>query len=323
MTDLRFHNRTGPHSLAAIASASECILADATQGGLMIDDVAPLDAAGAQELSFLDNKKYKDKFRATKAGACIVSKAMADEAPKGVAVLISDNPYRSYALAATHFYPDPLMVEISPQSYIRPTAQSGEGCIIEPGTYIGPNVVLGKGCWIGSNASITHAVIGQRVRIHAGVRIGQDGFGFALGPKGHAPVPQLGRVLIEDFCNIGANTCIDRGAGPDTVIGMGTVIDNLCQIGHNVKIGRGCVLVSQVGISGSTVLEDFVVMAGQSGAIGHLTIGKGARIAAKSGVTKDVPAGEEWIGFPAEPKRNYFRQQVKLKKLLSHDDSEG
>lgn len=323
MTDLRFHDRTGPHSLADIASASECVLADASTGSLMLDDVAPLDAAGSSDLSFLDNPKYKDKFRVTRAGACIVSKAMAASAPKGCAVLVSDNPYRSYALAAALFYPWPKTGAISPAAHIDASAQIGAGCIIEPGAYIGQGVVLGEGCWIGSHASITHAILGARVRVHAGARIGQDGFGFALGPRGHQAVPQLGRVIIEDFVSIGANACIDRGAGPDTVIGMGTVIDNLVQIAHNVKIGRGCVLTAQIGISGSTTLGDFVVMGGQSGVAGHLSVGSGARIAAKAGVTKDVPAGEEWAGFPAEPRRAYWRQQAKIKKLLSNSSSEG
>jgi len=323
MTDLRFHDRTGPHSLAKIALASECILADASQGDVMMDDVAPLDAAGGNDLSFLDNPKYKDKFRTTKAGAVIVSKDMAASAPKGCIVLVSDNPYRSYALAAAHFYPWPAGGQVSERAHIEAGAQIGEGCIIEAGAYIGANVVIGKGCWIGSNASITHAVLGQKVRVHAGARIGQDGFGFSLSPKGYAPVPQLGRVLIEDFVSIGANTCIDRGAGPDTVIGMGSVLDNMVQIAHNVKLGKGCVLAAQVGISGSTTLGDYVVMGGQSGIAGHLTIGSGVRIAAKSGVTKDVPAGEEWVGFPAAPRRAYWREQATIKKLLSKGNSQG
>jgi UDP-3-O-[3-hydroxymyristoyl] glucosamine N-acyltransferase len=248
---------------------------------------------------------------------------MAELAPPGMALLISENPYRSYALAAAKFYPWPVTPYISKAAHIDPGAQIGAGCIIEPGAVIGRGVVLGQGCWIGANATLSHCVLGQRVRVHAGARIGQDGFGFALGAKGHVPVPQLGRVMIGDFVNIGANSCIDRGAGPDTVIGAGTVIDNLVQIGHNVKIGRGCVIVAQVGISGSTVIEDGVVLAGQAGVAGHLTIGKGARIAAQSGVIGDVPAGEEWVGFPAMPRRAFWRLHAGLKKLLSNRGSQG
>ncbi len=323
MSDLRFHDRTGPYSLAQIAAASECVLADPAQSGMMITDVAALALAGSGDLSFLDNPKYKDDFAATKAGAVIASKAMVQHAPKGCAVLVADNPYRSYALAATLFYPWPSQAGVSPHAHVDPSAEIGDGCIIEPGAVIGRGVVLGKGCWIGANATLTHCMLGERVRIHAGARIGQDGFGFAMGPKGHVPVPQLGRVIIGDFANIGANTCIDRGAGPDTVIGAGCVIDNMVQIAHNVRLGRGCVIAAHAGISGSTVLDDFVVMGGQVGVAGHLHIGMGARIAAQSGVTKDVPAGQEWVGFPAAPRRAYWKAQAKLKKLLSNDSSEG
>lgn len=323
MADLRFHNRTGPHSLAQIASASECVLADPAWGNKTLTDVAALDVAGPDELSFLDNPKYRDAFRATKAGACIVSEAMAAEAPDGIAVLISKSPYRSYALAATLFYPGADATGISKQAHVDPSAHIGEGTTIEPGAYIGPHVQIGKNCYIGANASLTHCVIGNGVRIYRGASIGQEGFGFAMGPKGHLPVPQLGRVMIGDGCHIGANTCIDRGAGPDTVIGAGCVIDNMVQIAHNVKMGRGCVIAAQVGISGSTELGDFVVMGGQVGVAGHLKIGTGARIAAQSGVTKDIPAGEEWVGFPAQPRRAYWKAQVLIKKLLSKHSSEG
>jgi len=317
MADLRFHHRTGPYSLAQIAEASECVLADATQGARLVQDVAPLSDAGASDLSFLDNPKYKGAFRGATAGACIVSAAMAPEAPSGMALLVSANPYRSYAMAATLFYPWPQGGQIADSASIDPTAEIGPDCVIEENAVIGRGVVLGAGCWIGAGATLTHCVLGRRVRIHSGARIGQDGFGFAMGAKGHLPVPQLGRVMIGDFVNIGANTCIDRGAGPDTVIGMGTVIDNLVQVGHNVKMGRGCVIAAQTGLSGSTTFGDFVVMGGQVGVAGHLNIGSGVRIAAQSGVTKDIPAGQEWVGFPAAPRRQYWREQVLIKKLLS------
>lgn len=341
MADLRFHHRAGPFSLARIAEASECILADAALGDRRFGDVAALGVAGPDDLSFLDNPKYKDAFRASSAGACIVAQSAVADAPAGMALLISSNPYRSYALAATLFYPWPKAEGgISPHAHIDPAAKIGAGCSIDAGvviaagaeigagcriesnTVIAGGVVLGEGCWIGANVTLTHTLIGARVRIHSGVRIGQDGFGFAMGPKGHLPVPQLGRVIIGDFTNIGANTTIDRGAGPDTIIGAGCIIDNLVQIGHNVKMGRGCVIVAQTGISGSTELGDFAVLGGQSGVAGHLHIGMGARIAAQSGVTKDVPAGEEWVGFPAAPRRAFWKQQAMLKKLLSKTPSQ-
>lgn len=317
MADPRFHDRKGPFTLAQLAQHCEATLHDPSQGGIEIADVAALDVAGTGQLTFLDNAKYKEQFLATKAGACIVSPDLVELAPKGVALLVSKQTYRSYALVARMFYPPVASGIIDDTARIHETAKIGKNCTIEAYTVIGPGVVLGDNCHIGNNVSISHTLAGDGVRIHNGARIGQEGFGFALGPKGHLPVPQLGRVIIGDFANIGANTTIDRGSGPDTEIGAGSIIDNLVQIAHNVKVGRGCVIVAQVGIAGSTQLGDFVVMGGQAGIAGHLNIGTGARIAAQSGVTKNIPAGEEWLGFPATPKREFWKQHAMLKKLLS------
>ncbi len=318
MADTRFHERKGPFTLGEIAAQCEAELHDPAQAGVVISDVAALDAAGEGQLSFLDNPKYRADFQVSRAAACIIAPDMVAHAPAGTALLVSGHSYRSYALAARMFYPPAASGGIDEAARIHPTAKIGPHCTIEAFTVIGPHVEIGEGSHIGSNVSISHSLIGKGVRIHNGVRIGQDGFGFAMGPKGHLPVPQLGRVIIGDFVNIGANTTIDRGAGPDTEIGMGCIIDNLVQIGHNVKMGRGCVVVSQVGISGSTVIGDFVVLGGQAGVAGHLNIGSGARIAAKSGVMKDIPAGQQdWAGFPAIPRREYWKQQAILKKLLS------
>ena len=157
--------------------------------------------------------------------------------------------------------------------------------------------------------------MGEGSRLYPGACVGQDGFGFAIDPAGHVKVPQLGRVIIGDHVEIGANTCIDRGAGPDTIIGDGAWIDNCVQLGHNVKIGKGCVIVAQAGISGSTTLEDYVVVAAKAGIAGHLNIGMGTRIAAKSGIMSDVPAGSEIMGSPAVPIKQFMRQVVALRKL--------
>ena len=178
---------------------------------------------------------------------------------------------------------------------------------------IGPQVRIGRDCSIGPNATVLNALLGNRVILHPGVRVGQDGFGFAMGPRGHMKVPQIGRVIIQDDVEIGANTTIDRGASRDTVIGEGTKIDNLVQIGHNVVIGRHCVIVAQVGISGSTTLEDFVVLGGQVGVVGHVRIGTGAQIAGSSNVNSDVPPGARWGGTPAKPIRDWFREMTTLK----------
>lgn len=300
-----------------------------------VTDVASLDQACSAHVSFFENIKYKDSFLTTKAGACFVSEKMVPHAPEGLALLVSAFPYKAYARAAQAFYPDVKPeAGISQAAHIDKSADIGDGCTIEAGVVIKEGVRLGNHCWIeagavigrnvmfgdhcrvGSHATISHSHIGNHVRLYPGVRIGQDGFGFAIDPSGHIKVPQLGRVIIHDHCEIGANTTIDRGAGPDTIIGAGSWIDNLVQIGHNVKIGRGCIIVSQVGISGSTELGDFVAMGGQSGAAGHLKIGAGARIAAQSGLMRDIPAGEEYMGTPAVPIRQFMRQVAKLAQLV-------
>ncbi len=199
---------------------------------------------------------------------------------------------------------------------VGPEAQIGRGTRIAAGAVIGYRVAIGRDGFVGPCASITHALIGNRVIIHAGVRIGQDGFGFSMGPGGHYKVRQIGRVIVQDGVEIGANTCIDRGALKDTVIGEGTKIDNLVQIAHNVVIGRHCVIAAQTGISGSAVLEDFVVMGGQCGAVGHIRIGAGAQLAGRSGVHCDIPRGEVWAGYPAMPFNLWKRQAALLKRLV-------
>jgi UDP-3-O-[3-hydroxymyristoyl] glucosamine N-acyltransferase len=223
----------------------------------------------------------------------------------------------------------------SSPSLIHATAQIEDGAIIETGAMIGREACIGRGTtiaagavigyrvhvgrnsYIGPGATLIHALVGDDVIIHAGVRIGQDGFGFAMGPGGHLKVPQIGRVIIQDQVEIGANTAIDRGALKDTIIGEGTKIDNLVQIGHNVVIGRRCVIVGQVGISGSTELGDFVVMGGQSGATGHLRIGAGAQIAGAAHVKNDVAPGMRMGGTPARPFREYGRELAALRRLAN------
>jgi UDP-3-O-[3-hydroxymyristoyl] glucosamine N-acyltransferase len=238
-----------------------------------------------------------------------------------MSLLISDNPHKTYALIAQAFYPLNAKEEgepdIHPSASIHPTAQIADDVVIGALTTIGKNVKIGANTWIGPNVTITHAHIGADCRIFPGVRIGQDGFGFAMDRTGHVTVPQLGRVMIEDRVEIGANTTIDRGAGPDTIIGAGTRIDNLCQIGHNVKIGKNCVIVAQAGIAGSVELKDFAVIAAQSGIAGHLTIGMGAQVAAKSGVSTDVADGDKVMGYPAKNMRDFWKEQVLFKRLLS------
>lgn len=341
MADARFFTRHTPRPLGDLAEIAGGDLLDAATAGLMIGDVASLENAGAGCISFLDNIRYKDAFVQSRAAACVVAEKMAALAPAGMALIVSANPYKSYALIAQAFYPESYpAAEISAAAHIHPSASIGKGCVVEPGAVIGANAKIGEGCWIeanavigsgveigagsriGTGASVSHALLGQAVRLYPGARVGQDGFGFAIDPAGHVKVPQLGRVLVEDHVQIGANSCIDRGAGPDTVIGAGTWIDNLVQVGHNVRIGRGCVLVAQSGIAGSTVFEDYAVLAAQAGVAGHLRIGKGAKIGAKAGVMRDVPAGEDQLGAPSMPVRDFMRQVAVLKRLTKDQKSE-
>jgi UDP-3-O-[3-hydroxymyristoyl] glucosamine N-acyltransferase len=209
-------------------------------------------------------------------------------------------------------------VTVDPLAVIGAHAEIGGGAVIAAGAVIGPSVCIGRDCAIGAGATIQHALIGDRVIIHPGVRIGQDGFGYLPGPKGHQKIPQTRRVIIQDDVEIGANSTIDRGATRDTVIGEGTKIDNLVQIGHNTSIGRHCVLVSQTGISGSCNVGDYVMMGGQVGLADHLTIGDGAMLGARAGVVTDVPAGARYNGWPAQPSREWLRGVSWVRRMARH-----
>ena len=341
MADKRFFANSGPCTLQDIAARVDAKLAPGVDGSRTVLSVASLEAAGPDDLSFLDNPKYASRFETTEAGACIVHPRFASRAPAGIALLLSEQPYRAYALAAQMFYPETIKgadtfgepARIDPRAAVHPTAKLGAGVTIEPGvsigahaeigdgTIVGANSSVGKACTIGkdssigSNVTISHAHIGDRVMLHPGVRIGQDGFGFAMGLPKHEKVPQLGRVVIQDDVEIGANSTVDRGAGPDTVIGEGTKIDNLVQIGHNVEIGRHCIIAAQTGLAGSAKLGDFVILAAQVGVTGHLKINSGAQIAARGAVVHDVPPGQQYGGVPAKPIAEWRREVVELRKL--------
>jgi UDP-3-O-[3-hydroxymyristoyl] glucosamine N-acyltransferase len=334
MADPRFFDRAGPFTLEALAKLSGALLLHPECGGLLFRDVRPLETAGPEDVSFLENRKYLDAFIRSRAGAAFVDGQVAERAPPGMALLVSPEPYRAYALAAQAFYPARLVTprraasaaidpsasvpedcDVGPNAVIEQRARLGRRCRIGANTVIAAGVEIGDDCRIGPNVTLSHCVIGSRVVLHPGVRIGQEGFGFAPDAAGPIKVPQLGLVLIGDDVDIGANTTIDRGSGPDTVIGPGSMIDNLVQIGHNVVLGRGCILAGQVGISGSTKLDDFVMVGGQGGIAGHLHVGSGARIAAKSGIMRDIPAGETVCGSPAVPLTEFMRQTAVLQRL--------
>lgn len=329
--DARFFARSGPHVLASVAEAAG---GTATEGDLLLTGVAPLQSAGPTEVSFLDNRRYASALEATSAGAVIVHPDMLARVPQGTVPIVTESPYEGWARVAGLFHPSapsrpgvhPLAfvdesagvdpsAEVGPFALIEAGAQVGARCRIGPHATVGEGVVLGPDCRIGAHASLSHAIIGARVYVYPGARIGQEGFSFAQTKLGFLSVPQLGRVVLGDDVEVGANSTIDRGSMGDTVIGAGSRLDNLVQVGHNVRLGRCCVIVAQAGIAGSTVLGDFVQVGGQAAMAGHISIGQGAKIGAQAGVMSDVPAGAEVVGFPAQARREFFRQVALLKRL--------
>lgn len=344
MADSRFFNNTGPFSMRFIAELTGAEITGVNSGSndILFSDVSPLHKAVGNEISFLDNIKYVEALKLSKAGACFINKKHVKYAPAGMALLVVAEPYSAFALASQKFYPfSGHSGQVSSSANVAVSAKIGKNCVIEPfavigerveigsNSYIGAGavlhegVVIGSESYVGANSTLSHCLIGDKVIIHRGVHIGQDGFGFALGGKGHIKVPQLGRVVIENNVEIGSGTCIDRGAGPDTVIGEGTKIDNLVQIGHNANIGRHCIIVSQVGISGSTHIGDGVMIGGQAGIAGHLRIGSGVRLAARSGVMTDIPEGLAYGGAPAIPVKDWHRQTVAVARLAKRKGAEN
>jgi UDP-3-O-[3-hydroxymyristoyl] glucosamine N-acyltransferase len=324
--------------IAALTGAEPRAAADLTR---RIDNIATLDRAGPGDVTFLDDTRYAGALAATRAGACLVSERFENEVPAHVATLRALEPYRAFVAVAHALFPTANRpsslfgatgvgtgasvhatarlerdVIVDPGVVIGPGAEIGAGTTIAANAVIGPGVRIGRSCAIGAGATVVFALVGDRVIIHAGCRIGQDGFGYIPDRKGALKVPHTRRVILQDDVEIGANTTIDRGGRRDTVIGEGTKIDNLVQIGHNCTIGRHCFIVSQTGISGSVEIGDYAMLGGQVGVADHLTIGSGAKLGARSGVITDVPAGVQWGGFPARPFRDWLKTEVLLSRLV-------
>ena len=329
MTDLRFYTRSGPFSLAEIADRVGARLATGAVPHSKIADVASLGTAGANDISFLSDPKLVGALKDARCGACLVKEGMA--VPAGMAALVVADPRAAFATLAAMFYPDSARPPAHPPAKIAASAEIASSAVIGAGATIGERVrigansVVGAGVEIGpdtqiaANVSLSHCLIGARCILHPGVRIGQDGFGFVPGPQGLAKMPQLGRAIIGNDVEIGANSCVDRGALDDTEVGDGTKMDNLVQIGHNVRVGKHCVIVAQAGIAGSCRIGNGVLIGGQVAVSDHVTVGDGAQIAGQSGVTRDIPPGEAVMGYPAQPIRQFWRSVATLSRLTRRD----
>lgn len=303
---------------------------------VMVRRVAPLARAEADALSFFVSAKYAAEFAATRAGAVLVAPTLAD-APgaSGATRIVVDRPHEAMLVVLPHLYrPTPRTAGVHRTVVLGRGVHLGAGVTVDAYAVVGEGAVLGDRVWVGAHTVVGAGVevgvdselrphvtlyagtrLGARVVVHAGARLGSDGFGYVYGDGAHRKIPHVGRCVIDDDVEIGANTTIDRGSVDDTVVGAGTKIDNLVHLGHNVHVGRLCLIMAQVGVAGSAAIEDGAILAGQVGVGGHLTVGRGARIAGQGGVTTDVPAGETWGGYPARPQRESLRAYAALFKL--------
>jgi UDP-3-O-[3-hydroxymyristoyl] glucosamine N-acyltransferase len=340
MTDPVFFVPSRRYTVAEVANLTGSALPNPAYSGVEIHTIAAAGEGGENALVFVDGKRNAAVMPTLRAAAVLCPSDIADKAPAGVAVLVNQHAQQAFAqigrlLFPTASIPGPLTGEtgVSKHAFVHPTAKIEDGAIIEAGAVVGPDVgigsgtviapnavvgascQIGRGGYVGPGTSIQCALIGNRVVVHSGARIGQDGFGFVPGPRGPERVPQIGRVIIQDDVEIGSNTTVDRGAMGDTVIGEGTKIDNLVQVAHNVRIGRGCIIAGHCGLSGSVTLGDFVMLGGRVGISDHITVGDRVQVAASSGLMYDVPAGERWAGLPAQPVREFFREISAIRAL--------
>ncbi|MGD0142043.1 MAG: UDP-3-O-(3-hydroxymyristoyl)glucosamine N-acyltransferase [Rhizomicrobium sp.] len=328
MADPRFYDNRGPFTVANICAHTGSKAANGADTAANIFDLASLEGGGPGQLAFCAGKSAIAALKKTQAGFCFVGTDMpVSEPPPATMLLGCSSAAHAFAAAAMLFYPDNSLAAWDQKTAIDPSARIGSDVSLAPGVVVGPNVeigdhtrlgpnavigrgvMIGRNCEIGSNVTISHAYLGDGVVVFPGAQLGQPGFGFASGAAGHLKIPQLGRVIVQDKVEIGACTTVDRGALGDTVIGEGTKIDNLVQIGHNTRTGRHCVIVAQVGISGSCELGDYVVLGGQAGVADHAHIGDGARIAARGGVPPgDLPGGKDYGGTPVRLMKDWRRE---------------
>jgi len=337
MPDPRFFEDLGPVTLAELANVTGAELSDPAQGDIVVAGVAALAGAQADTVTFLTDKKHGAELALTKAAAVFIAARDRELVPGGCVALITPTPQAAYAAAANRLHrarrhgagpaisPDAVLEEgviLAPGAVIGPGARIGARTEIGANAVIGPGVAIGRDCVVGANVTIGFALLGDRVRVLAGASIGEPGFGAAGGAKGVVDIPQLGRVILQDGVTVGANSCIDRGAFDDTVVGENTKIDNLVQIAHNVRIGRNCVMAAHTGISGSVIIGDGAAFGGRAGVADHVTIGDGAQVAAAAGVFRDIPAGETWGGLPGQPIRRWMREVAWVSRSANRKGTE-
>lgn len=330
-----------PHegvSLAKLAAHLGAELADAASADRIVKSVSPVYRAGEGDVCYILSRKNRDELATCHATAIICDASMKSVIPAHIPVIVSSKPHAAFAMAGALLHPDAMRpatltsdaAQISPAAFVDPTAKLEPNVVVEPmavvganaeigegtricaGAVIGANVKIGRDCTIAAGASVLCALVGNGVIIHNGARIGQDGFGYAPGPRGMLKIVQIGRVILQDNVEIGANTTIDRGTMDDTVIGEGTKIDNQVQIGHNVHIGRHSAVVSQVGIAGSAKIGNGVQIGGQAGIAGHITIGDGVQLSAGSGTITNIPPGQRYGGVPSRPIKDFLRDLAEI-----------
>lgn len=348
MAQPTFFKRSPSSTLAEIAASTKADLVDPARADQSISGIASLDEAGPMHLSFFDNVRYADQLARTRAGACLVSPRFEAQVPPHVAVLRIKSPFHAFVAYASGIHSDTLRpqtwfaqdgiapsavihqtacledeVIVDPLAVIGPGVEIGAGTVIGSGAVIGPNVKIGRDCNVGAGTTIQAALIGNNVLIHPGCHIGQDGFGFVYSGGRHVKVPQVGRVIIQNDVELGAGTTVDRGSLRDTVIGEGTKVDNQVQIGHNVTIGRHCVIAAKCGLAGSLTLSDNVALGAMTGLNNHIVIGEGAQVGAMSAVKDSIPPRGRWAGIYARPARQWMRAQVAVERLAREGTGNG
>lgn len=339
MVDTRFHRFSGPIALTdLLAKVGRSDLGQGVSGGdLLIEGVAELDLAKSSDLVLAAHPSYAAALRASHAGAAIVLKTLVDDVPAGMVAVVADKPHHLFADILDALYPastrsiiaagrddlgPPVFereVTLGTNVVVGAGVEIGRGTVIGANTVIGAGVTIGRNCIIAPNCTIDCAHLGNEVVLHSGVRIGTEGFGWLDFGHTNRKIPQLGRVIIQDRVEVGANSTIDRGALGDTVIGDGTKIDNLVQIGHNCRIGRNCLVAAMSGLSGSTVVEDGVLLGGGVGTSGHLRIGARSVVHGRAAVTKDWPAGSKLAGAPAQDIKDFWREIAVMRRLTKGD----